>query len=266
MNKIGIDAGGTLIKVVYNEGGARHYKTFSSRDLDSLSQWLRWLSPHSEFCLTGGRAGQIKNLFENASEIPEFEAVCSGAAILLYEEHQKKNPFILANVGTGTSLFYVDPERNQHRRLAGTGMGGGTIMGLGRLLAGLESFSEIIQTAQSGNREKVDLLVKDLYENEKPPIPGHLTAANFAGEFSGEETPADALRSLINMVAENIILLSSREAQAEGIKTIVFSGGALKGNTLLKKDFGQFQDIIEYEPVFLENGAYAGAIGCLGLN
>ncbi|MGM0844665.1 MAG: type II pantothenate kinase [Bacillota bacterium] len=263
MNKIGIDAGGTLVKVVYHEKGKRHYKHFLSSDLNSISQWLRWLSPQSEFCLTGGRSGFIKKLVENAREISEFDAVCSGAAILLYEEHKIKEPFILVNIGTGTSLFYIDPEKRTHRRLTGTGMGGGTIMGLGKLLAGPHTFPEIIQIAQSGNRERVDLLVKDLYENDKPPIPGHLTAANFGGNFSGEETPADAVRSLINMVAENIILLSSREAETGETNTIVFAGGALKGNSLLRKDLEQFQDILEYNPVFLKDGAFAGALGAI---
>ncbi|TYR77381.1 type II pantothenate kinase [Rossellomorea vietnamensis] len=263
MRKIGIDAGGTLVKVVYQERGERHYKTFLSSETDSLSQWIRWLSPNSQFCVTGGKAARVKTQIENAVEIPEFKAVCSGAASLLYEEHKKKEPFILANIGTGTSLFFVNPIKDQQRRLAGTGMGGGTIMGLGRLLSGQYTFSDIIQSAESGDRENVDLLVKDLYENEKPPIPGHLTAANFAGNFTDELIPADALRSLINMVAENIILLSSREAEAAGTKTIVFSGGALKGNPLLVKDLGQFQDILNYDPVFLKHGAFAGAMGCL---
>jgi type II pantothenate kinase len=263
MNKVGVDAGGTLTKIVYYERGIRHFKTFPSSDLRGLSQWIQWLSPSSEFYVTGGKAGRIKHYLNNAGEISEFEAVCNGAACLFYEQHQNERPFILANIGTGTSLFYVNKETQEYRRLVGTGMGGGTIMGLGKILSGKGSFSEIISLAKSGNREKVDLLVKDLYENEAPPIPGHLTAANFAGEFTGNETSSDSLRSLINMIAENIVLLAARAAEAEETKTILFTGGALAGNPLLQADLSKFQDLIEYEPVFLKNGAFTGAVGSI---
>lgn len=261
MNKVGIDAGGSLTKVVFHEKGRRHYKTFPSRDINQMSQWIQWLSPSSEFYVTGGKAGLVKKILNNSTEISEFKAVCEGSAHLLAEEHARQGPFILANIGTGTSFFLVNQEKGEYRRLLGTGMGGGTIMGLGKILSGKVSFSEIISEAKSGNRENVDLLVKDLYEDEEPPIPGFLTAANFAGDLSGEETPNDSLRSMINMIAETIILLAARAAETEGIKTIVFTGGALSGNPLLKSDLSQFVDIMEYEPVFLANGAFAGAIG-----
>jgi type II pantothenate kinase len=263
MNKIGIDAGGTLTKVVYYERGSRHYKTYPSGDLSKLSQWLQWIAPSSDIYVTGGKAGKVKNLLKNCTEIPEFEAVCKGSAYLLSEEHQIEDPFILVNIGTGTSLFFVHRDTKENRRLIGTGMGGGTILGLGKTLSGKNSFSDIISLAKTGNREKVDLLVRDLYEDEDPPIPGHLTAANFAGDLTGEETASDSLRSLINMIAENTVLLASRAAEAGGTKTIVFTGGALTGNPLLKSDLSQFQDIIEYDPVFLANGAFAGAVGCI---
>jgi type II pantothenate kinase len=263
MNKIGIDAGGTLTKVTYHEKGTRHYKIFPSGDLAGFGQWIQWLSPSSEYYVTGGKAWAIQKILRNATTIPEFEAVCKGSAFLLSEEYQMKRPFILANIGTGTSFFFVDQEQSEYRRLLGTGMGGGTILGIGKILSGKDSFSEIISLAETGNREKVDLLVRDLYENEEPPIPGHLTAGNFAGQMSGDETPNDSLRSVINMVAENTVLLAGRAAETEGAKTIVFTGGGLSGNPLLRADLSQFQDFMGYEPVFLTNGAFAGAIGCI---
>ncbi|RIW28772.1 type II pantothenate kinase [Bacillus salacetis] len=263
MNRIGIDAGGTLTKVVYFERDTRHHRFFQTSDLDGLGKWINWLSPDSEYYVTGGKAGVLKNILANSTLVPEFEAVCSGSAYLVSEEHQINRPFILANIGTGTSFFYVDWKNNEYRRLMGTGLGGGTILGLGRILTGLDSFEEIISLAATGKREKVDLLVRDLYEHEEPPIPGYLTAANFAGKRTGDETPNDSLRALINMAAENTVLLAARAAEAEGINTIVFTGGALTGNTLLRSDLSQFRNLMDYEPVFLENGAFAGAVGCI---
>jgi type II pantothenate kinase len=263
MTKVGIDAGGSLVKIVYSERNIRHYKSFSSSEIDKVGEWLRWLSPQSVYYVTGGKASAIKSFLPACVELPEFQAACSGASYLAKEEHQLSGPFILVNIGTGTSFFYVNEEDKEYRRLIGTGMGGGSIIGMGRMLSGRKSYSEIIRFAEEGDRSAVDLLVKDLYETEEPPIPGHLTAGNFAREFSGDAKPEDSLRAMVNMIAENIILLATQAAAYEQTYTIVFSGGALSSNEMLKRDLAQFQDVISYEPVFLRHGAYAGAIGCL---
>ncbi|WP_456271415.1 type II pantothenate kinase [Bacillus sp. AK031] len=251
------------MKIVYYEGNTRHYKFFPSSEIEKVGEWLQWLSPKSVYYVTGGKAAAIKPYLPECIEIPEFQAVCSGANYLVKEEHQHNGPFILVNIGTGTSLFYVNEENKEQQRLIGTGMGGGTIMGLGRLLSGRKSFGEIIRLAEEGDRSNVDLLVKDIYETESPPVSGHLTAGNFAGGFSGDVKVEDTLRAMINMVAENIILLATRAAEYEKTNTIVFSGSALSANEMLKSDLAQFQDIISYRPVFLRKEAYAGATGCL---
>ena len=61
--------------------------------------------------------------------------------ILKEEQHTITN-FILTNIGTGTSIHYVYNE--QYIRAGGTGVGGGTIMGLSKLLTNIDHFEDVI--------------------------------------------------------------------------------------------------------------------------
>ena len=50
-------------------------------------------------------------------------------------------------------------------RVGGTALGGGTVVGLGKLLLGVESFAELAAMAERGDRRTVDLLVGDVYRS-----------------------------------------------------------------------------------------------------
>ncbi|MGM0827340.1 MAG: type II pantothenate kinase [Bacillota bacterium] len=258
MSVIGVDAGGTLTKIVYEENGGLHFKTFSSEQQESVLQWLKILAQNHKLYITGGKAEKWGETFPQARIVGEFEAVCSGAKLLLKEEKSDLKQFILINIGTGTSFFKVD--ENGCERLLGSGLGGGTFMGLGGLLTGESDYYELVRLSKEGKRELVDLSVRDVYEAMNSPVPAHLTAANFAkGDSSSKKT--DKLRALSNMIAETIILLASQASQAHKLEHFVFIGSTLKSNPALKEDLSQFQDMLSYTPIFPEKGAYAGSLG-----
>ena len=52
-------------------------------------------------------------------------------------------PYLLVNIGTGVSILRVDSE-GQYERVSGSGLGGGTFVGLGRLLTGETSFEKLL--------------------------------------------------------------------------------------------------------------------------
>jgi type II pantothenate kinase len=262
MKRIGIDAGGSLVKVAYEENGKRHYKTFKIEEIGRLLDWLRWIAPDTQFFITGGNASRLQETLPITTEVPEFDAVCKGAQVLITEEMSMDEPFLLVSIGTGTSYYLVKPNLAP-QRLLGSGMGGGTFMGIGKMLTGAEEFKELVKLARKGDRTSVDLMVKDLYTLGNTPLPGHLTASNFAKGKSEGYVKEDAVRSLINMIAETAVLMANGAAQIHGVQKWVFVGSTLSGNQPLKDDLSQFRDMIPYEPIFLTHGAYAGAVGAL---
>ncbi|UJL45617.1 hypothetical protein KFZ58_14620 [Virgibacillus sp. NKC19-16] len=134
--KIGIDAGGSLVKLAYEERGQIHVKTYSIEEMDQLLNWLRFISPDAVLYLTGGKSGYLQSVVQQSShQIDEFEATAEGTRFLLKQEKNIfEEDFILVSVGTGTSIYHVTA--NAHERLLGSGIGGGALMGIGHSLQG----------------------------------------------------------------------------------------------------------------------------------
>ena len=263
-NKIGIDAGGSLLKIAYEEKGKFHVKTYGNDESKNLIQWLTMLNPDATLYITGGKSTSIKEqVMQKCVYIEEFEAVTKGARFLVKRENPSfQDDFILVSLGTGTSIFHVKEEESH--RLLGSGIGGGTLMGLGSLLTGRGNYQHLINLAEKGSSQKSDLLVRDIYAPNEPPIPGELTAANFGkAHFNMQARVEDHVAALIRLIGETVISLASQAAKITGVEKIVFVGSTLNGNKPLKDVLSGFQSMMQYEPIFLEKGSYAGAIGTL---
>lgn len=257
MNVIGVDAGGTLTKIIYEEKGRLHYKTFSSGDYKEIQKWITLLTPSPLLYLTGGKAKKWKETFPQAQLVEEFQSIYKGSELLLKEGKYELEQYILINIGTGTSFFLVD---DGFERFLGSGLGGGTFLGLGAILTGVSDYFDLISLSGTGKRERVDLLVSDIYEKGESPVPDHLTAANF-GKCPDSAEAADKLKALTNMIAETIILLASQAAKEHGINDFVFVGSALERNEALKEDLTKFQDMLSYTAIIPDKGSYAGCLG-----
>ncbi|RJE88406.1 type II pantothenate kinase [Paenibacillus sp. 1011MAR3C5] len=265
--KLGIDAGGTLIKIAYIEGESDSIRcrTFSSSHIEDAAEWIL-KSGSAEICVTGGKAKQLEACgVRPQTGIVEFEATYRGVRYLLQEEGVPLESFILTNVGTGTSIHYLSG--HTHRRVGGTGVGGGTIMGLSYALTGLADFDELLELAANGSREQIDLKVRHIYEGAEPPIPGELTASNFGrlnllADLDGL-SKSDLLSSVIGLVGETVATTSVLAAGQCQAATVVFIGSSFIGNELLKDAVEGYTRLRGATPMFLENGAYCGAIGAL---
>lgn len=263
-NRVGIDAGGSLIKIAYEENGILHYRKQPIIEMDEALGWLKLISSNKSIFLTGGRAGKIKAKFFPESEIvDEFSSACEGANYLMRKEGlPAAENSLLINIGTGTSWFKIEGE--EYNRVLGSGIGGGTFMGMGRLLADSSDFANLVHMSASGQRGNVDLLVKDLYHPEEPPIPGDLTASNFAKtEAIHASSRADKMASFMNMMAETITLLTVQTAALHGIKNVIFIGSTLAGNKPLQDSLDYYCKMSGLEPIFLQNGEFSGAIGAM---
>lgn len=84
--------------------------------------------------------------------LPVREGRCPGG------EHGHGTTFVLARNGAYTHL-------------GGTGIGGGTLMGLGRGLLGVHTPDELFQLADEGDLGQVDLRIGDLFGGLGDPRP-----------------------------------------------------------------------------------------------
>ncbi|WP_176448686.1 type II pantothenate kinase [Lentibacillus sp. CBA3610] len=264
--KIGIDAGGTLIKIAYPENERIHYQSFPSRAMDDVVSWITNHFENPAICITGGKShALVERLDVSAKSVVEFDATTKGIAYLADQENRPLDDhFLFVNVGTGTSIHYVNDGKQE--RVGGSGIGGGTLLGLAHLTTGMKDYETIIQTAGDGNRENVDLKVKDIFEGAVPPISGDLTASNFGKtETMIEQPPSepDILASIIGLIGEVIVTISSQLAVQYNTETIVYIGSSFRSNPLLQEIIETYTRMIGKEPVFLQNGEYSGAVGAL---
>ncbi|PAE26619.1 type II pantothenate kinase [Bacillus sp. 7894-2] len=260
--KIGIDAGGSLLKMAFEEQGQIHYKSYRIDELDSSMNWLKMTAADAEVALTGGKAEYLKKeFFQNALLFPEFESSGIGASYLLKQDGLSNENFILSIIGTGTSICLN--RDGKILRVSGSGIGGGTLMGLGRLLTGEKDFSSLVSLAGSGKAENTDIMVKDIYSPFDPPIDGSLTASNFGKMKDGQISKEDKAASLTNMIAETIVLLSTQAAVHHQIDDIIYIGSTLRNNTPLKHLIKKYTVMVGKDPVFIEEGAYCGALGAM---
>lgn len=265
--KVGIDAGGTLIKIVQESGNKRTYHTELTTEIAKVISWLNENSFES-ISLTGGNAGVIaENLNTTAQIYVEFDASSKGLGILLKEQGHDIDEYIFANVGTGTSLHYFDGK--QQHRVGGIGTGGGMIQGLGFLLTQVSNYEELTNLAQTGDRDTIDLKVKHIYKDTEPPIPGELTAANFGNvlhNLNVDFSAANKLASVVGIVGEVITTMAITVARENKTDNVVYIGSSFNNNNLLREVIEDYTVLRGFKPYYIENGAFSGALGAIYLN
>ena len=264
--KVGIDAGGTLIKIVQEQNDKRSYRTELTTNIEKVIDWLNHETIDS-LHLTGGNAGVIaENITIPAQTFVEFDASSKGLGILLKEQGHHLENYIFANVGTGTSLHYFDGKDQQ--RVGGVGTGGGMIQGLGYLLSNLTDYTELTNLAQGGCRDSIDLKVKHIYKDTEPPISGDLTAANFGNvlhHLDENFSSADKLASVIGVVGEVITTMAITLDREYNTENVVYIGSSFNNNHLLREVIEDYTVLRGFKPYYIEHGAFSGALGAIYL-
>ena len=169
----------------------------------------------------------------------EFQCVGQGGLYL-----SGLDEAIVVSMGTGTALIHATKKGSkiETEYLGGTGVGGGTLLGLSRQMLGVDTIEHLEQLASEGDLSKIDLRIGDISGDHKFQLGDEITASNF-GKLSDMATNNDVALGISNMVAETIAMLSVFAARSFGIKKVVLTGNL----TVLKSITNVFEDL---EPMF----------------
>ena len=185
----------------------------------------------------------------------EFDSVGRGG---LYLSGLKKA--IVVSMGTGTALVY-STAGGSNTYLGGTGVGGGSLMGLSKLLLGMENLEHVAEFAKEGDLSHIDLRVSEITSSgDKLGLRQDLTAANF-GKVSDLASKGDLSLGLFNMVFETIGMLSIFAARSRKVSDVVLTG-RLSALEQAKKTFDGLTDIFGVNfiiPPLSEFGTVIGA-------
>ncbi|HNT30736.1 MAG TPA: Fumble domain-containing protein, partial [bacterium] len=165
-----------------------------------------------EIVVTGGRSRDLPDqlTIPSVKHVDEIQAIgCGGLKTSGLSEA------LVVSLGTGTAMVMARKNENASivvTHVGGTGLGGGTLMGLGAMLCHVRSFAELESLVEKGDREQVDLLVRDIVGSGIGILPPDLTAANFGRiARNPEHSPRreDLAAGLLNLVGQSVARLAS---------------------------------------------------------
>ncbi len=153
-------------------------------------------------------------------KVSEFECVGRGGLYL-----SGLDDAIVVSMGTGTALIHATAKNGitTAKYLGGTGVGGGTLLGLSRQMLGVDTVEHLEQLASEGDLSKIDLRIGDISGDEGFQINRELTASNF-GKLSDIANKHDLALGISNMVAETIAMLAVFAARSFGLRDVVLTG------------------------------------------
>jgi len=261
---IGIDIGSTTTKVaaIISENNIRKIKTRAVDAITSATGAFGKMIMENGFRLdsidkinmTGAGSSKITgDLFGiKTNKIDEMISIGAGGKYL-----SNKDQIIISNIGTGTAIIQVSGNIITH--LGGTGVGGGTIIGLAKEMLKTTDFDTILQYALKGNINNVDLNVGDIAESNIGFLEKTFTASNF-GKMLDTATREDIALGIINLTYQVIGMVSVFAARSKDNHTVVITGNGSNnpiGQKILKGISGMYN--IDFD--FPVDAEYATAIG-----
>ena len=266
---IGIDIGGSTTKIVGFGRDKKLIQPMFVRATDPVTSvygaFGKFTSENGlgigdikKVMITGVGSTQIKSPIYGlrCEHVKEFECVGLGG---LYLSHLDRA--VIVSMGTGTSITYGDYTDGKYsfEYLGGTGVGGGTVMGLSKkLLSGVSNIDSIVELAASGDVGRVDLQIKEMTDKDFG-LPANLTAANF-GKVDDLATRGDLAAGLLNMVFETAAMIARFAARSCGTSDIVLTGNLTTIPQCAPK-FRQLCEIFSENYIIPENSQYATVIG-----
>ena len=185
--------------------------------------------------------------------VPEFTAVALGG---LYLSSLEKA--LVVSMGTGTAVVYAQ-KGEAAEYLGGTGVGGGTLMGLSKLLLKLDGIEHLSELAKEGDLHKIDLRIGDITAKDVLSVSAELTAANF-GKLSDLADKSDVALGLLNMVYETIGMISIFAARSKDTKDIVLTGN-LSNLPYAAQIFPTLSSMFGVNFIIPENSPFSTVIG-----
>lgn len=260
MSIIGIDIGSSTIKIVEYKNNEIINKLISENKNYELiiNNFIEKNNVKNidRIVLTGINAKKvnISKYKVPVNIVEEFIAIGTGGLYL-----SKKDKAIIASIGTGTAL--IRAENGEFKHLGGTGVGAGTLVNLCRKFAKVETFEEIINLANKGNLDNIDLRIKDLTDENIKTLPPELTLANF-GKLKDDASKEDIVTGIVNMIFEVIGMMTAFATINDDTKDVILIGNIVT-IPIVKDILNKIVKTHNLNFIVPENPQYGVAIGAV---
>ncbi|MBR3533469.1 MAG: pantothenate kinase [Clostridiales bacterium] len=262
--KIGLDVGGSTTKIVGMKDRNIIYKAIAvagdpvTSAYGALGKLINDLSisvsdvDRINITGVGSEFTDSSMLGIDTVKVNEFYSTGYGGIFLA-----KINSAVVVSMGTGTAYLKVEYPKVTH--IIGSGIGGGTIVGLSNSLISIASPEKLSEIATGGDINRVDLTIGDISKTEVAGLAKDVTASNF-GKAADDLTNDDKIYGVFNLVYQAIGTMSVLSSRIAGINKIVLTG-QLTTFKECRKCIQMFSDIYEPEFIIPEDAEFATAVG-----
>lgn len=175
----------------------------------------------SWIAVTGGNRTELSPTIDGRPvyHVAEVQAIGRGGLALAGLERAA-----VASAGSGTAVVAAGPGTAHH--VSGTGVGGGTLVGLSRLLVGTVDPREIDALALRGTDTAHNLTIGEILGQAIGSLPPETTAVNFGrvARHPVEASREDTAAALVNMVGQVIAVIAINAARAQQLENTVIVG------------------------------------------
>jgi pantothenate kinase len=193
---------------------------------------------------------------------------------------------LVASIGTGTPFVAVTDAsvNNDGIHLGGTGIGGGTFIGLAERMLGVSDPAKVEEMAANGDITNVNIMVGDIYKDiPLNDLKSDYTASNFAksapkavglssgetaGEATGEgsgggsgEAPEDIAIGIHRLVAEVVGAMAGQLAKYNGFDTVIFCGSVCDNKIICRTLDDCCKIIYGVRPIYIEHPGFGACFG-----
>ena len=262
---IGIDVGGSTTKIVGYTHEAKPVGMLKVEAADpqtsaygALGKFINEnnlaLTDVEQIIVTGVGGALFKKKIYGipTSTVDEFQAIGLGGLAL-----SGKKEGLIVSMGTGTAFVRAGKKGIFH--IGGSGVGGGTVVGLGSKLCGIKSFRTLVQLAEKGKLGKVDLNIGDISSKSISNLTKDITASNF-GKMEDGLKAEDLAAGVLNMVFQTVGMLSVFACRNEAMKDVILTG-TLSQVPAAKKVFEMLRTMHGVNFIIPKNALYATATG-----
>ncbi|MEM4611016.1 MAG: pantothenate kinase [Thermoproteota archaeon] len=207
--------------------------------------------------IAGGRSSQLPDSILSLRVVKVNEIVAAGTGGIVLTGLDEA---LVVSMGTGTALIEVRENGKRIRHIGGTGVGGGTLLGLARKMLGISSVSILVEMAEKGDPRRVDLTVGDIVGDGIGILSAEMTASNLGrvGDTSSPEDLAAGITNLVGEVVASVTFLAASKLELED--KVILVGRVAKLPPVLKS-IQRALSSFGVKPIVPKLPEYAVAVG-----
>ncbi|MEM3958334.1 MAG: pantothenate kinase [Thermoproteota archaeon] len=207
--------------------------------------------------IAGGRSNQLPDSILSLRVVKVNEIVAAGTGGIVLTGLDEA---LVVSMGTGTALIEVRENGKRIKHIGGTGVGGGTLLGLARKMLGISSVSILVEMAEKGDPRRVDLTVGDIVGDGIGILSAEMTASNLGrvGDTSSPEDLAAGITNLVGEVVASVTFLAASKLELED--KVILVGRVAKLPPVLKS-IQRALSSFGVKPIVPKLPEYAVAVG-----